>query len=270
MAILSADNLFRSLLPGQQVYKDSVTGEAAGVLHSSFYLTGSPGAAAAPSPGLAGAALSTYAGQIPFPTAVASKNVHLARLVLSHGGNIGAISIYDRLWHNSGIVMTTTTGQTINSVALPARDLDGTVNGRGCVVFLEVSTVTGNGGAITNTTLTYTNNLAVGSKTATIASFPATAVAGTIVPFSYAAGDVGVQSMQTLTLGTSYVSGAMSLVVARELATIPLPTANVAGVFDALQLGLPRCFDSSVPFMCYLPTATAIGLVSGTLTWAQG
>ncbi|MGE5827550.1 MAG: Hint domain-containing protein [Micromonosporaceae bacterium] len=631
VAILSADNLFRSLLPGQQVYKDAVTGEAAGVLHSSFYVSGSPGAATAPSPGLAGAALTAYSGQIPFPAAVAAKNVYLARLVLAHAGNIGAITIYDRLWHNSGLVVTTTTGQTINSVAFPARDLDGTVNGRGCLVGIECSTATTNGAPVTNTTLTYcvdpdtecltrrrgwarydevapddeilafdpatrttrwerpseifvnptyvgdmvllssrqlcalvtpdhrwpvertrnradievrrtyelpryewglicgadheapasptysdafvrlvawyvtegslayhgtaislcqsqtanpvhvedirrdlkeigagswagrgcategctdpvaardmcrrhyhrwwshttrhtgllgwtpgrrrrrglwvreylrrsdivtwlltgdgvdaitacapgkskvpttqfltsltreqlrmfvdtcvagdgtpekgqfyqhhegrmsafmvaatlagygptidasgttctlgrpgrtiglqqvrrqtmhyqgvvwcpvtesghwvarrrgkvfitgnTNSLGSGSKTATMAAWPATAVAGTFVPFSLAAGDVGVQSIQTATLGTSYGAGAIHLVVAREIATIPLPTANVAGVFDALQLGLPRCFDNSVPWMVYLPTATAIGLVSGTLTFAQG
>lgn len=42
MSILSADNLFRSLLPSTQVYKDSSTAEAAGVLHSSFYLAGTP------------------------------------------------------------------------------------------------------------------------------------------------------------------------------------------------------------------------------------
>lgn len=270
MAILNGDNLFRGLLPGQQVYKDAVTGEAAGVLHSSLYLTGSPGAGVAPAPGLAGAALTSYAGQIPFPSAVASKNIYLARLVLAHGGNIGAISIYDRLWHNSGLVVTTTTGQTVNSVAFPARDLDGTVNGRGCIVGIECSTATTNGAPVTNTTLTYTNSLGVGSKTATMAAWPATAVAGTFVPFSLAAGDVGVQSIQTATLGTSYGAGAIHLVVAREIATIPLPTANVAGVSDALQLGLPRCFDNSVPWMVYLPTATAIGLVSGSLTLAQG
>lgn len=270
MAILSADNLFRSLLPTQQVYKDAVTGEAAGVLHSSLYLTGSPGAGAAPSPGMAGAALTSYAGQIPFPAAVASKNVYLARLILSQGGSVGAISIYDRLWHQSGIVVTTTTGQTINSVAFPARDLDGSVNGRGVQVGIEVSTVTGNGGAISNTTLTYTNSLGSSGKTATIASFPATGVAGSLVPFSLAAGDVGVQSIQTVTLGTSYVSGTIHLVAFREIATIPLPTANVAGVFDALQLGLPRMFDNSVPWMVYLPTGTAIGTVAGSLVYAQG
>lgn len=270
MSILSADNLFRSLLPSTQVYKDSSTAEAAGVLHSSFYLAGTPGAAAAPSPGLAGAALTSYTGQIPFPATVASKNIHLARAVLSHSGNIGAITLYDRLWHNSGFTITTTTGQTVNSAAFPARDLDGTINGRGVMVGIEVSGATGNGGAVTNTTLTYTNSLGTGSKTATMASFPATAVAGTFVPFALAAGDVGVQSIQTLTLGTSYVSGTIHLVAYREICTIPVPTANIAVMLDALQLGLPRCFDASVPWMVYLPTSTAPGLVSGSLTFAQG
>ena len=270
MAILTADNLFRSLLPAQQVYKDAVTGEAAGVLHSSLYLTGAPGAGVAPSPGLAGAALTTYAGQIPFPAAVSAKNVYLARVILGQAGSVGAVSIYDRLWHNSGFTITLTTGQAVNSTAFPARDLDGTINGRGVMVAIEVSTVTGNGAPVTNTTLTYTNSLGASGKTGTIASFPATAVAGTFVPFSLAAGDVGVQSIQTLTLGTSYVSGTIHLVAYREIVTVPLPTANVPAILDALQLGLPRMYDNSVPWLVYLPTATAIGLVSGALTYAQG
>jgi hypothetical protein len=48
-----------------------------------------------------------------------------------------------------------------------------------------------------------------------MASFPATAVAGTLVPFQLATGDRGVQSVQSVTLGTSYVAGAISLVLFR-------------------------------------------------------
>jgi len=270
LAILSADNLFRSLLAPQPIYKDPVTAEAAGVLHSSLYQAGVPGAAVAPSPGLAGAALTSYAGQIPFPAAAASKNVYLSSVDLAHAGNIGAIYLFDRLWHNSGFTITTTTGQTVNSVAFPARDLDAAISGRGVMVGIEVSSATGNGAPVTNTTLTYTNSLGSSGKTATMASFPATAAVGTFVPFALAAGDVGVQSIQTLTLGTSYVSGTIHLVAYRHVATIPVPTANVALGRDPLQLGLPRWFDNSVPFMVYLPTATGVGLVAGSAVWAQG
>jgi hypothetical protein len=76
--------------------------------------------------------------------------------------------------------------------------------------------------------MTYTNSLGSSGKTATMASYPATAQAGTVVPFPLSAGDVGVQSIQTLPLGTSYVSGTIHLVAYRHVATVPVPTANVA------------------------------------------
>jgi len=41
------------------------------------------------------------------------------------------------------------------------------------------------------------------------------------MPFQLAAGDTGIRSIQTLTLGTSYVTGSLSLVLYRVLATIP-------------------------------------------------
>jgi len=272
MAILSADNLFRSLLPPQPFFKDTATAEAAGWLHSSFYIAGFPGAAVAPSPGLAGAALTSYAGQIPFPAPASGKNVYLAATDMADtgAGNIGAVYIFDRLWHNSGIVVTTTTGQTINSVAFPARDLDGTINGRGIQVAIEVSTATGNGGNINTTTMSYTNSLGVAGRTATLPVFPATAALGTIVPFVLQAGDVGVQSIQSITLGTSYVSGAIHLVAYRHIAVTQSSSANTAAVRDALQLGLPLLWDNSVPWAVYLASGTALGQCIGSLTFAQG
>lgn len=270
MAILSADNLFRSVLPAQPLYKAASTAQAAGVLHSLFYVAGLPGAAAAPSPGLAGAALTSYAGQVPFPAPVASKEVRMAAAEFAVAANVGYVFPADRLWHNSALVVTTTGAQAINSVALPARDLDGTILGRGVELALEVTTVTGNGAPVTTITASYTNSLGVAGKTATIASFPATAVAGTLIPFALAAGDVGVQSVQSITLGTSLVSGAVSAVMMRRLPGAGLPSANVASPRGPLDLGPPKWFDNSVPFLVVLPTATAVGQLVGSVTWAQG
>jgi hypothetical protein len=269
VAIANADQLLASLLPPQPILKSSFTGEAAGEFHSSFYLSGLPGAAAVPSPGLTGAALTSYAGQIPFPAAVSGKGTYLAGATFNGAANIGAIYLYDRLWHNSSIVSTTTTGQTVTTGALPARDANGASTGVGVQAFLEVSTASTNGSPITNTTITYTDSGGTGSNTGTITSFPATAVAGTIVPFNLAAGDVGIQSVSTLTLGTSYGSAVLHLVLARLIAIIPISAANVANKADVLQLGMPRMYDGSVPWMVYHLTGTAGAAVSGQLIYAQ-
>lgn len=276
MAVATLDQLIAGLLGPEYVSKASFTGQAAGQLHSSLYLAGRPGAGAAPSPGINGAALTNtsptspgYAGQIPFPAAVAGKSVYLAGMDASQAANVGAVVLYDRLWHNSGIAVTTTTAQAIATPAYPARDLDGSVNGRGVLLGLEVTTATGNGAPVTTITASYTSSAGTAGQTASIASFPATAVAGTFVPFSFAAGDQGHKALASITLGTSLVSGAVSLVAYRPIATVPLPLASTAQRLDAIQCGLPKLFDGSVPWLLYLLTGTAAGVTQATVNWTQ-
>lgn len=270
MAITSLDALTAGMLPAEPILKASFTGEAAGQLHSMFYLAGRPGAAAAPTPGLAGAALTTYAGQLPFPAAVGGQNVYVARLEGTQAANIGGVILCDRLWHNSGFTQATTTAETVNSAAFPARDRNGSTNGGGVLVALEVSTATTNGSAITNTTMSYTNQAGTAGRTATIPSFPATAVAGTFVPFMLQAGDTGVRSIQSLTKGTSYAGGTMHLVAYRPVLTLPLPAANVSFAVDGISAGLPRMYDSSVPFLVVPLISTATGVTVGAITYTQG
>lgn len=268
MAITGVDSLIAGLLAPREISKTSFTGEAAGERHSSFYLAGLPGAAAAPTPGLNGAALTSYSGQIDFPAAVTGADIYLAGFDVAQGANIGSVALLDRLWHNSSISITTTTSQAITSPTWPARDIAGSTNGVGVGVAIEVSAATGNGSAVTNTTLTYTNSDGTGGKSATITSFPATAVAGTWVPFNLAAGDKGIRSVQGVTLGTSYVSGTVHLVAYRLIAQVGTPVAGVSG---SAAPGRPvRMYDSSVPFLVYTLTGTAGGAVSGTVQYAQG
>lgn len=268
MAITTVDGIVAGLQVPQTFFKVGATMEAIGVMHSLFYTTGMPGAAAAPTPGLAGEALTTYAGQIPY-TNPSSGNGYLAGINVS-ATLVGTLYLCDRLWHNSGFTQTTTTAETVNSVAFPARDKAGSTNGDGVMVGLEVSTATTNAGAITNTTMSYTDQGGTAGKTATITSFPATAVAGTFVPFQMAEGDTGVRSIQSLTKGTSYVAGTMRLVAYRVLATIPVSLANSGQIADYASVGLPRLYDNTVPFLLWRPSATTAVTVQGEVLYAHG
>lgn len=113
MAITTLDGA----LAGMQYPRDFATATTgtmvAGRMVSTFYLAGRPGAATAPTPGLKGAALTSYAGQIPFTNPV-SGNTYLARF--SGMATIGGtILLCDRLWHNSGITITSTSAQVIGN-----------------------------------------------------------------------------------------------------------------------------------------------------------
>jgi hypothetical protein len=276
MAVTSLDGIVAGLLPSYDVNKAAVTAKAAGIYHSSILLAGIPGAAAAANTRTLAApgSLTAYAGSIPFPAAVGGKNIHLANLEVDQGANVGAIMIWDRLWQvdtvASGIVVTTTTAQTITPGTLQARDMNGATLGEGCMAAIEVQTTTGNAGAIANMALSYTNSAGTAGRTAgMLYSFPITAVAGTIVPFTLQAGDTGIRSIQSITLGTSLVSGTVSLIVYRQITAIGTPLANTSYAKDAIGLGLPRMYDTSCPFMVYMPTGTAVGVVDAQVTYTQ-
>lgn len=274
MAITTIDGAVAGAQPPQPFVKSGGTMEAAGVPHSLFYSTGVPGAASAPSPGLNGAALTSYTGQIPF-TNPGAGNSYLYRLQAACSGT-GTLLLCDRLWHNSGYTATTTAAENTTHPGIPARDANGATNGDGVLCAIEVSTATTNGSAITNMTITYTNQAGTGSKTGTIPStrpgggFPATAAAGSFIPFDLAAGDTGVRSIQALTKGTSLVTGTVHLVQYRVLAEVNLPTANVGQLVDFITGGGPRLYDSTVPFLVWIPTATTAVTLTGSMTVTQG
>jgi hypothetical protein len=266
VSITSVDDLIAGALSPVEFLKQTFTGEAAGEMFSPFFTAGYPAAAAAPT-GINGAALTSYAGQLPFPAAVTGKDTWLADFAAEQGGAVGSIWLCDRLWHNGSVSATTTTGQAITHPGIPARDRSGATAGNGVLLGLEVSGATGNGAPVTTITATYTDEAGNTGNTASIPTFPATAVAGHFSPFSLAAGDAGVRSVQTLTLGTTLSSGTVHLVQYRPVVRIGLTTT---GVTVRPMPGTPRrMFDSSVPMLLYRLTGTGGGQVSGSLVYSQ-
>ena len=272
MSILSVDDVAAGFAgsPGPiRFRKIGTTMEGAGIMHSLWYEAGVPGAGAAPSGGINGQQqVATVTGQVPFVNAATGKNKHLG-LIRGRATQPGSLFLMDRIWANSSISITTTTSQTIAPGAMPSRDVDGAALGNGWLAALEVSTATGNVGAITNTTLTYTNEAGTASRTGTITSFPASAEVGTFVEFNLQAGDKGVRTVQGLTLGTSYVSGTVHVVLYRPLAVLHFDAAHAKDSQSWDQLGLPRLFDGTVPFFTWVADATTAVDVQGVLAYAE-
>lgn len=267
MAITTLDGLIAGMLPSEDVFKMAATAKAAGVIHTSAYIAGRPGAAVACTAGLAGEALTSLAGQIPFPATVSGKNIHVARLEAGQANGIGAFTLIDRLWQNSGFTVTSTGAQTVSSAAFPARDRDGTTNGVGVQIGLEVSATMGAG--TPTLTVSYTNSAGTAGRTGTIVCLTTLPV-GSFVPMTLQAGDIGVQSVQTVTQSATMTSGTYHLVAYRSIAMIPCPTANVHNDRDGVSLGLPRMYDNSVPFFLFTTSNTGLGITDGAVTWAQG
>ena len=269
MTISSLDEVIAGNLPPVDFRKIRLVNfEAASQLASLAYVGGWPGAAVAPSPGLAGVALTSYGGQLPFTNPAPGDATYLAYFEVDASSTC-TMYLVDRLWHNSAIVVTTTTAQVINSVAWPPRDRNGSTNGEGVYVGIEVSTATSNAGAIANTTMSYTNSAGVPGRIGTL-SFPATAAAQTFTPFLLDAGDTGVQSIQNVTLGTSYVAGVIHLVAYRNIARVGITVGNAQNARDAGCGLLPRLYDDSVPFLMWLCISVTAGNPTGIVQFTQG
>jgi hypothetical protein len=267
MAITTVDGALAGMKPPEFVSKALTGTLVAGRMFSPLYLAGIPGAAVAPTPGAAGAALTAYAGQIPIPAA--SGNTHLARFSLTSSAQAGNALLCDRLWHNSGIVVTTITAQTINSVAWPARDKNGATSGDGVYIGLEVSTATGAGASVIS--ISYTNSAGTAGRTGTaVPLYAATSIAGSFYVFALQAGDVGVRSVQTYTSTVSMTSGVVHLVAFRILAQVELPAAGIGGVIDPVTGGFGREYDTTVPFILYNPQTTTTTQLTGSVIHTQG
>ena len=267
MAITTLDLALAGMKPPSYFAKALSGTLVAGRPMNLNYLAGVPGAMVAPAPGLNGAALTSYAGQIPIPAA--SGNTHLARFSGVSSAQGGVLLLCDRLWHNSGLVVTTTGAQALTSAAWPARDANGATLGEGVQIGLEISAATGAGAA--TPTIVYTNSAGTGSKTgAMVTAYAASSIQGSFYPFSLAAGDVGVRSVQSCTLGVSMTSGSISLVAYRVLATLELAAAGIPNAVDALTSGLPLLYDTSVPFLLFVPQTTTTTATSGQVVYTQG
>lgn len=269
MAITTVDGLIAGFKPAQFIQKELSGTLVAGRSYTPFYAAGIPSAAVAPTPGISGAALTSYAGQIPFTNPTAGQNTYLARFAAFPTAQGGTIMLADRLWHNSGITITSTTAQTVNSVTFPARDNNGSTNGEGVFLGVEVSTATGAG--TPTITISYTNSDNTSGRTATNTyGTNATSGIGTFYPISLDSGDKGVRSIQSITLSATWTSGTIHLVAYRPLVSITSIAAGACNTVDALTSGLPRMYDNTVPFLIYTPNGTTSTGLIGTMTVTQG
>lgn len=249
-------------------FAKSATGTmVSGRPHSLLYLPGIPGAAVVPAIGLSGEPLMSYPGGLPFLNPV-SGNTYLARLQ-AQASQSGTLMLCDRLWHNSGIDVTSLAEQIFTDSALiPPRDANGLQIGDGVFAAVEVTSLLGSG--TPTLTLKYVNTQGVQGIGNNIVAVPTASIAGTFYMIGLATGDDGVQRALSLTLSATATSGAMSVVLYRVLARLELTGANIPNAIDALTGGFPRMYDNTVPFLVFIPTTTTSSSVVGHMIYTQG
>ena len=213
----------------------------------------------------------TQGGFFPYNNPTSGNN-YISQVKISSFLNIPEFVIYDALWYSNSIAEATTTAQTINSITLPARDANGTSNGLNVIAWFAINAATANT-AIVTPTISYTNSAGVSGRTGTTLFSIQTGGtnAGWMSPFTLQSGDYGVQSIQSITLGTSLVSGTVSLFLMRNIVNIGL-VEQTALIYDWAQIGMPQLFNGSCLgiYISNNISNNANNLFCGTLTIANG
>ena len=252
--------------------KTGTAADAIGYWYCSALAPGFPGAWSAGAPGINGRVTdgtqAADAGCVPIKNPASGANF-LTEIQMGASVNHSHL-FFDVLWVNSGISITTTTAQAITTPTLPARDINGTTNGEGCMIAILCTAAVGLAAVASNATVTYTNSDGAGSRTATLSAIvgsqaPATPVVGTLIWFNLAAGDKGVLSIQSITLGTSWVSGTISLMITRDISTIGTTIPNVTA---QKVIGTPgiRLYNGTCLLHCVLASSATATFFSGELT----
>lgn len=203
----------------------------------------------------------------------ASGNAHLHYLE-GMATQAGRLLLLDRIWHNGGYTITSTSAQNSTTPTWPSRcptsgtDDTPTTTGLGVLLALEISAATGAG--TPTITISYTNQAGTASRTATniIATVASSAIGATYF-IGLQAGDTGVRSVQSLTLSATWTSGTMNLVAYRRLASVPVG-ALIPGAIGPTSGTGQRIYNGTVPWLVFVPNTTTASVVSGVYQETQG
>lgn len=267
MAFSSLDSIIASLGSGKgevaQFSKASIT-TTSGRWYSHWITAGLPGAGSTPATGVGAAPTRATNGALLFTNPSGADKKHLLRF-LAGGPTSGILALIDRLVHTSGLSGTSVAGQTVNSTPLTRR-----IDAVGVMCAIEVYTALG--ATPQTATISYTNSDGVAGRSGTI-SIPANALAGEFIwPMAMQAGDVGVQSVQTVTLGGSTGTvGNFGITLFYALARVPYAANTVEERDEVLQLqNLAELKANSCLALLTYATTTATGLQQGEIGMAAG
>lgn len=183
---------------------------------------------------------------------------------------LGSLWLCDRLSHQGGLSGTAAGAQTTN---LPTAALTRYTDGVGVIVGVEVYSVVGTTG--TTFTCSYTNTTPTAGRTSQTVAFGAinNREVGRFFDMPLQQGDVGVRSVESLTLAASTTSvGNFGITLYKPLAHFPIRAINQAISFDPLLAGgalMSEILDDACLFWIVRPNGTASGLLAANLGFAE-
>ena len=286
MGFTSFDDLINQVTNNGKVYNrflfkrgQGTTLQGNGVWHRTWNQAGIPGAGSEPAagsgtPGAGGTAYSNTAGSINVPNqSPATKHVLVwgmaggSTATASAADGRVAYALQDRLVGVGAISIATTGVKNLNTVALPRY-----TSGAGLEVWAEVTTTVTGGGAPAIHLSSYTNASGTAGQSGAVYTMPTNPVAGSMYPIPLADGDVGVQSIQTLTVDTLGTSGVINIIIVKQLGASIMGTSFAfAPRANIMQLeALPQVFDGASLDVRFQAATTSGIDIYGTVVLGYG
>lgn len=183
----------------------------------------------------------TYTGA-PAITAFPSGNTGYLKFVRMYQATAGSGWLYDRLWGAGAISLTSLATTTFSGQPSYAGRLPAGSNYE-VEVFIEIVTATS--ATATTITGTYTNENGTSGRSFSTISM-SNVVANRLFMLSLQAGDKGVRSVDSITVGgVVATAGTVNVIVGRRLASLHSEIDTVPDNHNWDLLGMPQIFDTS-------------------------
>lgn len=275
MAITTMDDLVAAMAATNQdfsLFAPSATSTAGGFVNLARAGVTSFGQAAVPTVAGSGGHVPTD-GAAGYPTIAAGgggTTLYLARADANSSTNAGTLFIYDRIYAVSGFSGTVTTAQTITGPpSLPSARAPN--SGEGLEIWLESYTAIG--ASASNVTVQYTNSAGTAGRGTVSEAITASFPINKLQRLRYQDGDIGVQSIQSLTLSaTTGTAGNFGLVLLKRKATIPIQStaSQVSTMMDFAALGLPTLEADSALMFVEQTNSTSTGIITSNFSIVSG
>jgi hypothetical protein len=220
-------------------------------------LAGNPGAGVLAGTTAAGVVVTSGTAGLPIIGNTGADAYYLTK-VTAASSVISTLRVYDLLV-KAGPLPSAATTTLNNLLSFTGRSPNA---GNGLEAWVEVATA-GTGNLSAN--LTYTNSLGVAGKTTgVIATGLATTTIGQMARLPLAAGDHGINAIQSITTSVS-ATATYNLLILRPLWTGRIQTANSVIVDNLANVGMPLIYSNSALFVTSTPDATSTGTIAMTL-----
>lgn len=231
---------------------------------------GTPAAAAAPTRTTVGALgqQNGGAGQLRMLLAQIGHNNYGTDTLQALG--LGMVVIADRLSHQGGLSGTVTGAQTTN---LPTAALTRYTSGVGVMAALEIYIAVG--ATLVNPIVSYTNQAGTAGQTSQVFNFGGTTrnEISRFITIPLAAGDTGVRSVESVTLGVSTLTaGNFGVTLFKPLCMLPLVPYGTEFTGDPfLSMGgqAEEVLDDACLFFITQTNSTAQATITGMLNFAE-